>query len=56
MTENAIHPSEVSKVVVGAVTAGNPEFRYVVGKDAITIMDAKKTFRKIIRTIYKGMI
>ena len=42
MTENVIHPSEVSKVVVEAVTADNPEFRYVVGKDAKMIMDAKK--------------
>ena len=48
MTETVIHPSEVSKVVVDAVTADNPEFRYVAGKDAIRIMDAKKTFRKII--------
>jgi len=56
MTETVIHPSEVSKVVVDAVTADNPEFRYVAGKDAIMIMDARKTFRKIIWTIYKGMI
>jgi hypothetical protein len=48
MTETVIHPSEVSKVVVDAVTADNPEFRYVAGKDAIMIMDARKTFRKII--------
>ncbi len=42
MTENVINPSEVSKVVVDAVTADNPEFRYVVGKDAKMIMDARK--------------
>jgi NAD(P)-dependent dehydrogenase (short-subunit alcohol dehydrogenase family) len=42
MTENVIHPSEVSKVVVNAVTSDNPEFRYVVGKDANMIIDAKK--------------
>ena len=30
MTETVIHPSEVSKVVVDAVTADNPEFRYVL--------------------------
>ena len=42
MTENVIHPSEVAKVVVDAVTSGDPEFRYVVGKDANMIIDAKK--------------
>ncbi len=42
MTENVIHPSEVSKVVVEAVTADNPEFRYIVGKDATMIIDKKK--------------
>jgi len=42
MTENVIHPSEVAKVVVDAVTSEDPEFRYVVGKDANMILDAKK--------------
>jgi NAD(P)-dependent dehydrogenase (short-subunit alcohol dehydrogenase family) len=42
MTENVIHPSEVAKVVVDAVTSDNPEFRYVVGKDANMMIDAKK--------------
>jgi NAD(P)-dependent dehydrogenase (short-subunit alcohol dehydrogenase family) len=42
MTENVIHPSEVAKVVVDAVTSEDPEFRYVVGKDANIIIDAKK--------------
>ncbi len=41
-TENVIHPSEVSKVVVEAVTADNPEFRYIIGKDATMIIDKKK--------------
>jgi short-subunit dehydrogenase len=42
MTENVIHPSEVAKVVVEAITSDNPEFRYVVGKDAKMLIDAKK--------------
>ena len=42
MTENVIHPSEVSKVVVEAVTADNPEFRYIIGKDATMIIDKKE--------------
>jgi NAD(P)-dependent dehydrogenase (short-subunit alcohol dehydrogenase family) len=42
MTENVIHPSEVAKVVVDAVTSDDPEFRYVVGKDANMMIDAKK--------------
>jgi NAD(P)-dependent dehydrogenase (short-subunit alcohol dehydrogenase family) len=32
--QNTIHPSEVAKVILQAVTSDNPDFRYVVGKDA----------------------
>ena len=32
--QNAIHPSEVAKVILQAVTSDNPDYRYVVGKDA----------------------
>ena len=28
-----MHPSEVGKVILQAVTSDNPDFRYVVGKD-----------------------
>ncbi len=42
MTENIIPPSEVAKVVVEAATSDNPEFRYVVEKDANIIIDTKK--------------
>ena len=34
MAQNSMHPSEVAKVIVQAVTADNPDFRYLVGKDA----------------------
>jgi len=30
--QNTIHPSEVAKVVLHAVTSDNPHFRYAVGK------------------------
>ena len=42
MTENVIHPSDVAKVVVDAVTIEDSEIRYVVGNDANLLMDAKK--------------
>jgi len=44
MTENVIHPSEVAKIIVNAVTIENPEFRYIVGNDAKVILDTKAKF------------
>ena len=35
-------PEEVAKVILKAVTSENPEIRYVVGNDAIQLMEAKK--------------
>jgi hypothetical protein len=35
--QNTIHPSEVEKVILQAVTSDNPDFRYVVGKDGVRI-------------------
>jgi hypothetical protein len=35
--QNIIHPSEVAKVILQAVTSDNPDFRYVVGKDGVRI-------------------
>jgi hypothetical protein len=40
--QNTIHPSEVANVIVSAVTTDNPDFRYVVGKDAIMTLEAKR--------------
>jgi hypothetical protein len=40
MAQNTTHPSEVAKVILEAVTSDNPDFRYVVGKDAATILEA----------------
>jgi short-subunit dehydrogenase len=42
MEQNAIHPSEVAKVILQAVIADNPDFRYVVGKDAATILETRR--------------
>src|SRR5215216_5623701 len=35
-------PEEVAKVILKAVTSKNPEIRYIVGNDAIQLMEAKK--------------
>jgi hypothetical protein len=37
-----MHPSEVAKVILEAVTSDNPKFRYLVGKDATMTMEARK--------------
>ena len=42
MVKNTIHPSEVAKVILQAVTSTSPDFRYVVGKDAATILEARR--------------
>jgi|SRR3981081_54085 hypothetical protein len=42
MIQNAIHPSEVAKAILEAVTSDNPDFRYVVGQDASKIIGARK--------------
>jgi NAD(P)-dependent dehydrogenase (short-subunit alcohol dehydrogenase family) len=40
--ENAPLPIEVAKVILKAITAENPETRYLVGDDAITMVQARK--------------
>jgi short-subunit dehydrogenase len=42
MEVNVIHPSEVAKVILDAVTSDNPQLRYVVGNDAARIIEARK--------------
>ena len=34
-----MHPSEVAKVIVEVVTSDNPDLRYIVGKDAATMIE-----------------
>jgi NAD(P)-dependent dehydrogenase (short-subunit alcohol dehydrogenase family) len=42
MEQTAIHPSEVAKAILQAATSDNPDFRYVVGNDAATILETRK--------------
>ena len=42
MAQNSMHPSEVAKVILQAVIADNPDFRYVVGKDAAISLEARR--------------
>ena len=41
-SQNLSHPSEVAKVVLQAVTSDNPDFRYVVGKDATMALESRR--------------
>ena len=43
MEQNAICPSEVAKVILQAVIFDNPDFRYVVGKDAPAILETRRS-------------
>jgi NAD(P)-dependent dehydrogenase (short-subunit alcohol dehydrogenase family) len=40
--DNSTLPGEVAKVILMAVTVDNPDLRYVVGKDAIQMIEARK--------------
>ena len=40
--ENATQPEEVAKTIVQSILSEKPEFRYVVGSDAVTLMQARK--------------
>jgi hypothetical protein len=42
MVQNTIPSSEVAKVILQAITSDNPNFRYVIGKDAAMIIEARK--------------
>lgn len=42
VAQNGIHPSEVAKAILDAPTSVNPDFRYVVGRDATMTIDARK--------------
>ncbi|MBV9179481.1 MAG: SDR family oxidoreductase [Nitrososphaeraceae archaeon] len=43
--ENATQPEEVAKTIVQAILSEKPEFRYVVGSDAVTLMQARKNMQ-----------
>jgi short-subunit dehydrogenase len=40
--QNLTHPSEVAKVILKALTTDNPDFRYVVGKDAEMTLESRR--------------
>ena len=40
--ENATPPEEVAKTIVQAILTEKPEFRYVVGTDAVSLLEARK--------------
>ena len=42
MIQNTLHPFEVAKVILQAVMVDNPDFRYMVGKDAAMILEARR--------------
>jgi hypothetical protein len=41
-SQNLMHLSEVAKVILQAVAADNPDFRYVVGKDAAMALESRR--------------
>ena len=47
MEENAMHPSEVAKTVLDAVTSDDPQLRYVVGNDASKTLEARKNMSDV---------
>ena len=54
--ENATQPDEVAKNIVQAILSEKPEFRYVVGSDAVNLLEARKNmsysdFQKMIRNV-----
>jgi short-subunit dehydrogenase len=57
MQQNTLHPSEVAKVILQAVISDNPDFRYVVGKDAATILEARRNMsdREFVNFIKKQL-
>ena len=40
--ENATQPEEVAKIIVQTILTEKPEFRYVVGSDALNLLEARK--------------
>jgi short-subunit dehydrogenase len=42
LAQNSVHPSEVAKMILQAVTSDNPSFRYIVGQDAAMTRSKKK--------------
>ena len=54
--ENATQPEEVAKTIVQAISTDKPEFRYVIGNDAVSLLEARNKmsysdFQKMIQNI-----
>jgi short-subunit dehydrogenase len=47
MQEHATHPVEVAKVILQALNTDEPKQRYVVGNDAVMILEAKRSLSDI---------
>lgn len=41
MSQNAIPPETVANVILKAVLSNNPDFRYLVGEDAKSILEVR---------------
>jgi len=41
-SQNVTPPSEVAMVILQAVTSDNPDFRYTVGKDAVSTLESRR--------------
>lgn len=49
-----MHPSEVAKVILQAITSDDPDFRFLVGNDTTMVIEARKNmsdreFRNLIK-------
>jgi hypothetical protein len=56
--ENATQPEEVAKTIFQAISTEKPEFRYVVGNDAVSLLEARKnmTFSEFQKMIIQNII
>ena len=43
MTQNAISPEQVARVILHAVKSDSPDFRNIVGEDAKSILEVRST-------------
>ena len=50
---NSVHPSQVAKVIFTSSYFCNPDFRYIVGKDAAMTLEAR---RNMSEGEYKNLI
>ena len=42
MVQNSLHQYEVANVILRAVISDNPDFRYIVGKNAAMSLEARR--------------